>query len=1372
MPRIRLVAACVALWLVFAVPALPADTPPGGVLPTDETGKPLNLDFEKGTLEDWTVTGDAFADQPINGDAVHARRADMRSGQAGNFWVGTYERKNDPATGTLASRPFKVTHPYASFLVGGGYHLDTRVELIRQDTGKAFFQASGDKVPSTDGTEEMHRVVADLSAVRGQMIIVRLVDQNRGHWGHINFDDFKFHDSKPNIPARLVQAPQVPTTDLYAHAGLSPLEAAKAMTLPPGFKATLFAGEPDVVQPIAFAIDDRGRLWVAEAYSYPKRAPEAEAKDRILIFEDTDGDGHFDKRKVFIDKLNLVSGLELGFGGVWVGAAPEFLFIPDKNGDDVPDGAPQVLLNGWGYEDTHETLNSFTWGPDGWLYGCHGVFTHSKVGKPGTPDSDRTLLNAGIWRYHPTNHQFEVFAHGTSNPWGVDFDDNGQAFLTSCVIPHLYHIIQGGRYERQGGSHFNPYTYDDIKTIADHRHYVGDIREHAWWGHTPMPPMATVSAGGGHAHAGAMIYLGGSWPAEYRGSIFMNNIHGARLNRDVLKPAGSGFIGSHAPDFLLANDSWSQIVNLKYGPDGSMFMIDWYDKNQCHRVEDVHDRTNGRIFKVSYGDAKPSAVDLGSLSNQELAKLVSHPNDWYVRHARRILQERKAADITAEVATVAKTHPEERVRLRALWLLHTIGSRDTVTDDCLKDPGPYVRAWAIQLAMEDGKPSARLLAKLAELAKSDPSPVVRLYLASALQKVPVEKRWEILTPLTQRAGDATDHNLPFMYWYAAAPLAEADAARALDVATRSNVAPLLPFMVRRIGAIGSPDAIALLVDGMGKPKDRAVRLTILRGLNEALKGRRQVDMPSAWPNTFAALLAGADAETRSQATALAVTFGDPAALQTLHGVLMNRTGSIASRREALDALLKARAPGLATTLRTLLDEPELRGSALRGLAAIDDPKTPGAILNIYTRLSAPDRRDALNTLAARADFAKALLAAVGDKSVPATDLSADVIRQLRNLKSKDIDEHITKVWGAVRETTADRTKLIAQTKAMLLAKPAQPPDLSMGRTVFSKTCQQCHTLFGVGGKVGPEITGSNRADLDYLLSNVLDSSALIGKDYIAHVIATADGRVLTGIVRGEDKDAITLVTANETLTVPKAEVENRKPSELSMMPDDLLKPLSEHEIRSLVAYLASPGQVPPLLTKDNISGFFNRRDLSGWLGDPKLWSVENGEIVGRTAGLARNEFLRSDAVAGDFRLVVQVKLVKNEGNSGIQFRSEPLPDGEMKGYQADIGPGWWGKLYEENGRALLWRETSGEKAVKPGEWNEYIVQARGSKIDTWINGTHAVDLDDPPGARRGLFAFQLHSGGPTEVRLRIVELETPDGGKWSSTGDARATPER
>ncbi|HEV3021625.1 MAG TPA: family 16 glycoside hydrolase, partial [Pirellulales bacterium] len=318
--------------------------------------------------------------------------------------------------------------------------------------------------------------------------------------------------------------------------------------------------------------------------------------------------------------------------------------------------------------------------------------------------------------------------------------------------------------------------------------------------------------------------------------------------------------------------------------------------------------------------------------------------------------------------------------------------------------------------------------------------------------------------------------------------------------------------------------------------------------------------------------------------------------------------------------------------------------------------------------------------------------------------------------------------------------------------PPQAPDVALGHTLFAKTCRQCHTLFGAGGKVGPELTGSNRANLDYMLANLLDPSALIGKDYQATIIQTDDGRTLTGIVRGENDDAVTLATANETVVVPKSEIELRELSAKSMMPDDQLKPFSEHELRSLIEYLASPSQTPFLATAESAANFFNGRDLAGWQGDATLWHVENGEIVGRTSGLDHNEFLRSELAAGDFRVSLDVKLVRNEGNSGIQFRSETVGGGEVKGYQADIGPGWWGKLYEEQGRGLLWGR-SGEAHVRPGEWNHYEIVASGSRIRTKINGKPCVELDDAQGARRGIFAFQLHSGGPTEVRFKEIKLE-------------------
>jgi putative membrane-bound dehydrogenase-like protein len=809
---------------------------PEGIVP-DANGQPLDLGFESGTLDNWTIEGDAFT--VVEANVSGATASSTPTGNAGSYWV-TSQTGGSARMGTLTSTPFPVSHPYASFLISGGAFRSTRVDLLLADTKAVIYSISG------TNHAILRPTVVDLSGHVGKQIIVRVVDQESGAptavylkespWAHVNFDDFRFHDSRPDFIDEVTptDTPTLPPVDRVLYSGLSGPQAARAMTVPRGFSVKLAASEPDVVRPIAFAIDDRGRLWVAEAHTYPVRAPEDSGQDRILILEDTNGDGTLDSRKVFTEGLNLVSGLEVGFGGVWIGAAPYLMFIPIKEGEDRPAGPPQVLLDGWGYQDTHETLNTFTWGPDGWLYGTHGVFTHSKVGKPGTPDDERQRLNAGVWRYHPTRHEFEVFAHGTSNPWGLDFNDYGHAFTTACVIEHLFYVIQGARYKRQSGKHFNPYTFDDIKTAADHVHWVGRQGPHA--GNN-----RSGTAGGGHAHAGAMIYLGGdTWPREYRDEIFMNNIHGNRVNTDRLARQGSGYTASHAPDFLLSNDSWSQMLNLRYGPDGSVWAIDWYDKNQCHSDnEEIHQKTLGRIFKISNDKDRWTKVDLTKLSSDRLVDMQLQRNDWYVRHARRILQERGSdAAVHARLTRIIEDNPDVTRKLRALWALHvTDGLTEEDALALLRNDSEYIRSWTIQLMLERGQPSDEALRQFARMARQDPSPLVRLYLASGLQRVPVQKRWEVLTSLLANEEDASDQNLPMMVWYAAEPVVELDMWRALALAVETRLPQFFSFTTQRIAAVGTQDALRVLTDRLGRTEDVVQRRELAAGIVEIV-GRK------------------------------------------------------------------------------------------------------------------------------------------------------------------------------------------------------------------------------------------------------------------------------------------------------------------------------------------------------------------------------------------------------------------------------------------------------------------------------------------------------------------------------------------------------
>jgi putative membrane-bound dehydrogenase-like protein len=1145
-------------------------------------------------------------------------------------------------------------------------------------------------------------------------------------------------------------------------AGLSGEAAAREMVLPPGFQATLFAGEPDVQQPIAFAIDDRGRLWVAEAYTYPNRAKEGEGRDRILVFEDTDGDGKFNRRTVFMEKLNLVSGIELGFGGVWVGAAPYLMFIPIADGDEPkPAGEPKILLDGWGWQDTHETLNTFKWGPDGWLYGCHGVFTHSNVGKPGAPDNERTRINAGIWRYHPTKHIFEVFAEGTSNPWGIDFDENGQLIAEACVIPHLFHIIQGARYHRQAGQHFNPHTYDDIKTIADHLHWAGNQ-----WNQSDISRSAEL--GGGHAHVGLMIYQGDNWPAEYRGKVFMNNIHGACLNMDVLERKGSGFVGRHAPDPIKFNDAWSQIVNFQEGPDGTVYFIDWYDKNQCHSNDaNQHDRSNGRIFKISYGETKFENVDLQKLNDEDLVQLLLEKNAWHARHAQRILQERGPGQISADADRLLRDYvngaaallkreksPDDLIQLRALWtawLRGSLGPEHLFNQ--FGNANEYIRAWAIQLSLESEKFFPEASKEFIRLAREDKSPVVRLYLASAVQRLPIENRWEVLEALSQRAEDVNDHNIPLMVWYAAEPLPTADMERALKLAENAKLPNLLNFMTRRTAALNTSQAFEAITKSLLRLSTDQQRLDSLNGLSAALKGQRRVAMPKDWPAVETALANSANPEIRAQMQSLSLTFGSTTALTSLRKTLMDKSTDVAARKLAFDSLLSVKDAELPALLRQLLSDADLRGSALRGLGSYDDAQTPDAILPLYSSLSAAHKRDARNTLAGRPAYAKRLLVAVEANQIPKTDLTADLIQQLRNLKNPEVDALLAKVWGTARESTADKKAEIARVRNVFHGGGSQPGDAQRGRTVFTKICLPCHTIFGSGGQVGPDLTGSNRGDLDYILENMVDPNAVIPNDYLSWNIETKDERSITGILKAQTEHAVTVMTANETIILPRNEIAHLEQGKLSMMPEDLLKPLTDQEIRDLIIYLRQPVQVPMIATPDTVSLFFNGKDLANWNGNPEVWRVENGEIVGSTkTGLKQNDFLKSDFVLDDFRLVFQVKLTPNTENSGVQFRSEPFEGHEMRGPQADIGAGWWGKLYEENGRGLLW-DKPGDAHVKANDWNTYEILAVGGKIRTALNGQLCTDLVDDKVARRGVVGLQVHSGGPMEVQFKDFELE-------------------
>ena len=1014
---------------------------------------------------------------------------------------------------------------------------------------------------------------------------------------------------------------------------MTPPEDALAMIeLPAGFNATLAASEPSVHQPIAAAFDYRGRLWVVECYTYSDRQENFNLKlnDRVVIFEDTNRDGVFDLRKVFWDQGKQLTGIELGFGGVWLTSAPNLIFIPDRDRDDQPDGEPEILLDGFENSKVrHNIVNGLRWGPDGWLYGRHGILATSFVGRPGATESQRAAINCGIWRYHPKSKAFEVVAHGGTNPWGFDFDQHGEMFIINTVIGHLFHVVPGARYSRMSGAHFNPNTYQVIPQTADHVHW--DTTKESWSDAKKNELSdGTDRAGGGHAHCGLMIYQGDNWPQEFRNKLFTANFHGRRLNSEILERHGNGYVAVHGPDYFKTADPWFRGIELLTGPDGGVFVLDWSDIGECHENDGVH-RTSGRIFKLVYGDhesgdlKKLPSFDIATESIEELIIKLMHPNEWFARKARRRLQElaysndatvRKAiqaklravytvvdkkagrsekqmrnsidgATVDRETKLAAAGLIDEAIatgqiredfelnRLSLLWSRYCCDALSTIElIEICDSPDEHVRAWAVRM-MADGQNeiSDDMFEQMSRMAGMDESGLVRLYLASSLNRMSADRAFRLTSILASHAKDKLDSMQPNLLWFGIEPFVLKNPKAAIELAIESKIPLLRENIARRIaGQLDSkPELVEQLLTRFSSadvPAAKLARKQCLIGIAKGLEGWNQAKEPVAWKSFVKSLDVKADTTEQTLVQKLNLLFGDQITIDDLFKTMQDRSASVQARRQAIETIGRLKPDQrFFEAAQKLMRKSELTHSILRGMARLDQAEIPALVLKKFSGMDPQARKLSIDLLSGRSSYAKQLLTAVEKKRIPVSMLTASHARRMAGFEDPELNEQLQRVWGTVRSSSAEKLEQIDRLREQLTEDSIASADIRVGQKLFQQNCASCHVMRGQGGAIGPDLTGADRKNLNYLLENIVDPSSSVADSYRSSNLSLFDGRLVIGVVVNESEKTLALQTKEGLVTIDQDDVEAIKQTQLSLMPEGLLDQLKAEQRAALFKYL-------------------------------------------------------------------------------------------------------------------------------------------------------------------------------------------------------------
>ncbi len=951
-------------------------------------------------------------------------------------------------------------------------------------------------------------------------------------------------------------------------------DALAACKVADGLALDIVASEPMVRQPLDMHFDERGRLWVVQYLQYPFPAglkivrydeylravfdkvpppPPNHFKgaDRITILESSKGDGVYDKAKDFVSDLNIARSVVTGRGGVWILNPPYLLFYPDKNRDDIPDvmengaAVPRVVLSGFGLEDTHSGANSLEWGPDGWLYGAHGSTCTADV-------RGIKFLGQAIWRYNPRTDEFEVFAEGGGNTYSLDFDREGRVFSGTNGSQRGLHYPQGGAFEKNWGKHgplMNPYSFGWFTHMA----HKGETRRFS---------------------QSMVIYEGGAIPSlegKFIASMALTNrVLGTALYRDT-----STFRTEDGPALFESASNWFRPVDTKTGPDGSLFFADWSDSRLSHLdPRDTWDKESGRIWRLraAGAGAKQESFDFAKMSGDELIAKLSHPNKWHRQTALRVLWDRRDATLVPKLREMVEKE-RGQLGLEAFWAVNACGGFDE--GYALKTLGhshPMLRYWTARLLGDAKHVGTAARDAFVQLARSEADVEVRTQLASTARRLPAGDAVPIIRELLVRSEDATDRHQALLLWWALESKCDADREAVMAMLGDESLwaAPIFQQTIatrlgQRFTAERGESGLKICARLLALAPDPENRLRLAEGMDAGLQGGAAGAIPAELRSVFASLWKEAGAVPAL--VRLGVRLGDATAM----GVAMERVRDVkgkAAERTALIALLAEQreekaVPVFLELLKAEKAEP-MQLAVANALQRFSGEEVARTFLELAPTMSAKVRSTVFAALASRPPWARLLLTAVDAGGVKKEHLTAANLLTIQGLHDSACDALLAKHWSTLKQGTAAKEARIAQVRKLLATGKG---DAEAGHAIFKTSCAVCHTFGREGGKIGPDLTGYERDNLDFMLPAIIDPSLAIREEFTAFSVETRDGQTLMGFMDAQTPQSVTIRDLNgQKLVLSRADLKSLTASPMSLMPEGLLDALSDQQVRDLFSY--------------------------------------------------------------------------------------------------------------------------------------------------------------------------------------------------------------